>query len=134
MKTAGTPAEIVILHGVNESNPAPDDADTLVQAQAIGAALRNCGYRVRELAIGLDLQPLSALAHVPAPIVFNLVESLAGSGSLLHLPPAVLEMLRIPFTGSSAMTLALTTDKPLSKRLLRAADLPTGRHPRQSRW
>ena len=31
----------------------------------------------------------------------------------------------MPFTGSSAMTLALTTDKPLSKRLLRAANLPT---------
>jgi D-alanine-D-alanine ligase len=119
------PAEFVILHGVSNAAPSPDDVDTLLQVQVISAALREDGHRVRELAVDLDLHAVSQLHEQPGCIVFNLVESLAGQGSLAHLPIALLETLRIPFTGSSARTLTLTTDKPLSKRLLRSAGLPT---------
>ncbi len=125
MKAAGMPAEFVILHGVSNVNPLPDDADTLVQAQAIAAVLRADGYSVREVAADLDLRAVSQLNEQPRPVVFNLVESLAGQGALAHLPAALLETLGIAFTGSSARTLAATTDKPLSKRLLRSAGLPT---------
>ena len=34
--------------------------------------------------------------------------------------PALLEMLRIPYTGSKVMTLALALDKPMTKRVLAA--------------
>jgi D-alanine-D-alanine ligase len=125
MKAAGDPAQFVILHGVNKANPAPDDADTLIQAQAIAEALRSNGYTVREQAIDLDLRAVSLLDTHPRPCVFNLVESLAGQGALGYLPVAVLETLGIPFTGSSALTIAMTTDKPISKRMLRSAGLPT---------
>ena len=39
--------------------------------------------------------------------------------------PAILEMLRIPYTGSQVLTLALTLDKPMTKRVLSYHDLPT---------
>lgn len=125
MNAADKPAEFVILHGVSNAEPSPDDVDTLLQVQVIGAVLREAGHKVRELAVDLNLHAVSQLHKQPDCIVFNLVESLAGKGSLAHLPIALLETLRMPFTGSSARTLALTTDKPLSKRLLRSAGLPT---------
>ncbi len=127
-KNPGVPAEVVILHGVQESLPQPDDADTLVQAAAIADALQAAGCATRELALGLDLSVLQHLqprAAAPQAAVFNLVESLAGRGALLHLPVAVLETFGIPFTGSGSMALALTTDKPRCKELLRAAGVRT---------
>jgi D-alanine-D-alanine ligase len=39
--------------------------------------------------------------------------------------PAILEMLRIPYTGSRVMTLALALDKPMTKRVLAYHGLPT---------
>ncbi len=39
--------------------------------------------------------------------------------------PALLEMMRIPYTGSKVMTLALALDKPMTKRILTYHDLPT---------
>jgi D-alanine-D-alanine ligase len=57
--------------------------------------------------------------------VVNLVESVGGSGSLLHLAPALLESLGIAFTGARAAAMFATTHKPLAKRLLMGAGLPT---------
>ena len=39
--------------------------------------------------------------------------------------PAILEMLRIPYTGSKVLTLALALDKPMTKRILTYHGLPT---------
>jgi D-alanine-D-alanine ligase len=44
---------------------------------------------------------------------------------LLHVVPALLAALEVPFTGCSAASLALTSDKVLAKRALRRAGLPT---------
>jgi len=124
----GLPAEVVILHGVQDSSAQADEADTLVQAAAIADALRPAGCSTRELALSLDLSVLESLQPRAASgetVVFNLVETLAGRGALLHLPVAALEALGIPYTGSGSMALALTTDKPRCKQLLRAAGVRT---------
>jgi D-alanine-D-alanine ligase len=57
--------------------------------------------------------------------VFNLVESVWGRGVYAPLAPQMLSEFGIAHTGSSAATIAVSTDKLLSKRLLRAANLPT---------
>jgi len=119
------PAEVVILHSVTATNPTPDEADTLVQARAISDALSALPCSVLELAVGLDMTVLCELQKQSNMLVFNLVESLEGRGALLHLPVAVLDSLNVAYTGSNPMTLAITTDKPLSKQLLRAAGIPT---------
>lgn len=124
--TATTGArEVVILHGADRGSARPDEADTLVQADFVSRALEASGLRVREMQLGLDFADLAGLSGRPDLVVFNLVESLAGQSSLLHLPAVMLEALRVPFTGARAGSLAITTDKPLSKRLMRGAGLPT---------
>ena len=116
----------VILHDVHAALGPPDQSDTLIEAGAIAAALRALGFAPEIVAAGLDLKSLERTLGALAPaVVVNLVESLEGRGRLLHLVPALLESLSVPFTGCSMTALAQTSDKPLAKRLLASAGLPT---------
>ena len=57
-------------------------------------------------------------------ICFNICEGHFGDAREAQVP-ALLEMLRIPYTGSKVMTLALALDKPMTKRILHWHELPT---------
>jgi D-alanine-D-alanine ligase len=57
-------------------------------------------------------------------ICFNICEGHFGDGREAQVP-ALLEMLRLPYTGSRVLTLALALDKPMTKRVLMWHDLPT---------
>jgi D-alanine-D-alanine ligase len=103
-----------------------DELDGVVQAHAVEEALASLGHGSTLLGVGLDLAALQrALEADPPDVVFNLVESLGGHGRLIHLVPALLEALRVPFTGAHARAMALSSDKHVAKLVLRAADLPT---------
>jgi D-alanine-D-alanine ligase len=57
-------------------------------------------------------------------ICFNICEGHFGDGREAQVP-ALLEMLRLPYTGSRVLSLAMALDKPLTKRVLMWHDLPT---------
>ena len=114
---------VVVLHGATADRP--DEADTIAQAQAVADALRRAGWDARIEAIGLDLAVLGRLLTPRPAFVFNLVEALDGDGSLIHLVPGVLDHLGVRYTGAPATAHFLTTHKPIAKRLMRAAGLPT---------
>jgi D-alanine-D-alanine ligase len=114
-----------IVHGVVAHAPSPDEADTLRQADEIGAALAALGYAVEVVPVGLDLGVLAALARSRPEVVFNLVEALDGKGSLVHLVPAVLESHGLRVTGCSSAALFAASNKPFAKRLMRQAGIPT---------
>jgi len=57
-------------------------------------------------------------------IVFNMAEGFSGASRELQIP-AMLEMLRIPYTGSDPLTLALSLDKSLAKEILGYHGIPT---------
>lgn len=69
-----------------------------------------------------------AIAHLRArrpDVVFNLCEGVAGNPRWeMHFALA-LEMLGIPFTGCDALATGICGDKGLTKKLLRAAGVPT---------
>jgi D-alanine-D-alanine ligase len=120
------PDRIVLLHDVAAAAGRPDSSDTLLEAQAIAAALAELGFETATLPVGLDLGAVERRLSDPKPYaVFNLVESLEGRGRLLHLVPALLESLRVPFTGCSAHALATTSHKIAAKKLLRRAEIAT---------
>ena len=117
---------IVLLHDAADAAGRPDSSDTLLEAQAIAAALAALGYETATLPVGLDLAALKRSVRELAPYaVFNLVESIEGQGRLLSLVPALLESLGVPFTGCSAHAVATTSHKLAAKRLLRHADIAT---------
>lgn len=115
----------VILHGVTQADPSPDEADTLFQAEQVREALIGLGYRVTVTPIGLDLSVLARLNLRKPDVVFNLIEAMHGDGRLAHVPPLVMESLGLAFTGCPAMALMTTTDKLLTKTILAQAGLPT---------
>ena len=118
-------ASVAILYDASAASGRPDSSDTLIEARAIAAALAELGYDSVELPVTLDLGALErALGERRPTLAFNLVESLAGRGQLLSAVPALLDSLGVPYTGCSAQSLAVTSDKALSKGLLLRAGLP----------
>jgi D-alanine-D-alanine ligase len=99
-----------------------DDLDSDVTVDAIVAALESAGHRATFLEGNLSLA--EALPKLRPDICFNICEGHWGDSRESHVP-AILEMLRIPYTGSGVLTLALTLDKPMTKRVLAFHGLPT---------
>jgi D-alanine-D-alanine ligase len=58
-------------------------------------------------------------------LVFNLVESVFGKSAFEMNIPAILELLNIPYTGSSPLAIALALDKAVTKKLLAFHDIRT---------
>lgn len=117
---------IVIAHALVGEGAPQDEQDGLHEAEGVEEALRELGFPCLRLPVTLDLiQARHTLQEHNPLCVFNLVESLEGSGRLIHLFPDLLEHLRVPFTGATAETQYVTSNKPLSKTLLRAGSVPT---------
>ena len=118
--------KIALIHQHVPADAAADERDVLDQVSAITSALAACGHAVAVLPCTTDLGNLQRKLGVLKPDgVFNLVETLGGSGRLIHLAPAVWEVMGMPFTGSSSEALYLTTHKGLAKERMLAVGLPT---------
>ncbi len=98
------------------------DLDSDVTVNAILAALEAGGHRATFLEGNLSL--VETLPKLKPDICFNICEGHWGDSRESHVP-AILEMLRVPYTASGVMTLALTLDKPMTKRVLAFHGLPT---------
>jgi D-alanine-D-alanine ligase len=117
---------IAVLHDEPPVDPRPDEQDTQRQALDVAGELGASGHAVTRVPFGLDLAAARrALLELAPDLVVNLVESVGGSGRLVHLAPALLELLGLRFTGASSAAMFTTTHKLLAKRLLAAAGLPT---------
>jgi len=115
-----------VLHGAVPDGATKDELDVLVEAQAVSRALLELGHESLCVPISLDLKAAADLLTALAPsIVFNLVESVQGKGSLIHLAPSLLELLGIPYTGARTEAMFLTSNKILAKQLMRAHGIPT---------
>jgi D-alanine-D-alanine ligase len=117
---------IVILHTDVAPDAGEDELDCLRQADTIAAAMRHLGYRPTLLPFVLDLNAtISRLRALQPDIVFNLVETLAGTGSMIYFATALLDFLRIPYTGCRTDAMFLTSNKPLTKQILHTAGIAT---------
>src|SRR3989338_10595172 len=67
------------------------------------------------------------MGHVSVDIVFNIAEGYEGRNRESQ-APILLEMLRIPYVGADGLTLGLTLDKVLTKKILMAERIPTPRY------
>ncbi|MEW6669223.1 MAG: ATP-grasp domain-containing protein [Thermodesulfobacteriota bacterium] len=121
--------KVVVLHDtIPEQGASPDQTDVLVQAREVSRALQELGYDPETLSATLDFGLLrDRLREVRPAFVFNLVESIEGYGRLIHAAPSLLDCLEIPYTGAEADAVFLTTNKLLTKQMLREAAVPTPR-------
>lgn len=119
--------KVAILHNLRpEEIPAgvPDDAyeeyDGQVTVHAIGAALDGLGLETEPVVA--DRSMVRRLEEGGFGFVFNIAEG-AGRRCREAVPAAVCELLGIPFTGSDALTLAVTLDKATARRVV-SPDVP----------
>jgi D-alanine-D-alanine ligase len=99
-----------------------DDLDSEETVDAIMYALEKGGHTVTFMEADASLA--DRLQEERPDLCFNIAEGHFGDSREAQIP-ALLEMLRIPYTGSGVLTMALTLDKPMTKRVLTYHDLPT---------
>ena len=128
---------ILVLY--NEPTLPPDhpDADSehdiLYTADTIARILQQAGVVVERL--GITDNPAALIAGVKASApdaIFNLYEGLAQWGNTEAYVSGLLELLRVPFTGSPTQPLLMCRSKPLTKQLLAGAGLPWAKIMRHS--
>ena len=104
----------------------PEDAfeeyDSEATVAHIESALSHLGHDVRRLPAGCGF--VDSVRGAAPDIVFNIAEGEGGRCREAHVP-AVLEMLGVPFVGSDPLTLCVTLDKPVAKRLVEHEGFPT---------
>jgi D-alanine-D-alanine ligase len=110
--------------GPGEPRDRWSELDSERTVEAIAASLRQGGHQVTFLEGDESL--CGHLRRGDFDIAFNICEGHRGDARESHVP-ALLEMLGIPYTGSKVLCLALTLDKPMTKRILAFHGLPTPR-------
>jgi len=126
---------VAFLYNVRHHYPDPHDLRTQREADfddpqtidAMQSHLADCGFAV--LPIEADENAYAKLKDNRSiiDIAFNYSEGLNGLDRECHIP-AILEMLRIPYTGSPPLTQAIVLNKGLTKDILRSHGLPVVPH------
>ncbi|MBI3273277.1 MAG: D-alanine--D-alanine ligase [Planctomycetes bacterium] len=120
---------ITVLFDTDGEPPASQDYSRQLQSsdQAefdVARTLLERGHVVKLVGLRDRLDPL---LHAPpgelGEIVFNMTEAFGGRASLDYAVAGVLELLGVPYTGSSPQGLVLTRDKALTKKILRHHDI-----------
>jgi D-alanine-D-alanine ligase len=98
------------------------DLDSEKTTDALLEAIRAGGHTCEFFEGNLSL--FETLPKYKPDICFNICEGHYGDAREAQIP-SLLEMMRIPYTGSKVLTLALALDKPMTKRVIAFHDLPT---------
>jgi D-alanine-D-alanine ligase len=111
-----------------------DDLDSPKTVRAIVRSLRKHGHEAKYFPGKLSI--IRKLVNYRPDICFNVCEGYFGASREAQIP-AMLDMLRLPYTGSGVLGMSLSHSKHQAKRMFRAAGLPTAdffvvKHPRQA--
>lgn len=107
--------------GVLDDEAEYDSPSTIA---SIAGALEAAGHEVVKLEADASLP--EALLSARPDLVFNLAEGAGGAAREAHVP-ALLELLRIPYTGSDPRCLVVTLDKALAKAIVADAGVAVPR-------
>jgi D-alanine-D-alanine ligase len=105
-----------------------EDMDLATTARAVAEALGSAGHDAWIHAFGKDPGELiPGLRSLGAEVVFNLCECPNLSPEKELHACALLELLRLPYTGNGPLALGICNSKALSKQLMIANGIPTPR-------
>lgn len=122
---------LAFLYNIRHQYPNPNDPRTHLEAdfddpetiKMMVKHLKACGYEVIPLEANQEAYLKLYRLREKIDLVFNYAEGIYGQGREAHLP-AMLEMLQIPYTGSSVLTHALLLNKAKTKEVLKVNGLP----------
>jgi len=126
MKTVGLTYDLKTDYEFKENDP-PDANAEFDHPSTIGViarAIESQGVKVKKIGNASSL--LEKIDHLNVDIVFNISEGISGRNRESQVP-VLLEMAGIPFVGSDALTLGLTLDKVMAKKIFIAEGIPTPR-------
>ncbi len=92
--------------------------------EVIANAIRENGYNVKK--IGNVSHLMEKFNHLDVDIVFNISEGMTGRNRESQVP-ILLEMAGIPFVGADALSLGISLDKVMAKKVFTADDIPSPR-------
>ncbi|NQU69886.1 MAG: D-alanine--D-alanine ligase [Rhodospirillales bacterium] len=110
-----------LAQGMTEEETA--EFDSVATIEAIETALQSRGYVVDRIGNLHDLM-VRLIAGQTWDFVFNIAEGVHGIGRESQVP-AVLDACAIPYTFSDPLTMSVTLDKAVAKRIVRDHDIPT---------
>jgi D-alanine-D-alanine ligase len=126
---------VTILYNLFERLEKGEEKDILSEEavkEEIGAvedAVRALGHDYLTLAIRYEIQPIiHSLKEFSPDVVVNLCESVFGNTSWEMNIPALLDLFKIPYTGSPPLTLGLCQDKGKVKDILLSQGILTPRY------
>ncbi len=123
---------VAILHNIPsilDTGSEPSEIDVLDQVEGVKKSLQKLNIPLIIIPV---TQPISTIIDTlmkwKPTVVFNLCENVYGISSFEMNIPCLLELLRIPYTGSSPITLGLCQNKDLAKAILATHGVPTPRY------
>ena len=124
MKTVGLTYDLKTDYQFKDGDPLDANAefDHPSTIDVIADAITSNGFKVEKIGNAGNL--LERIGSLKADIVFNISEGLFGRNRESQVP-IILEMNRIPFVGADALTLGLTLDKVMAKKIFIAEKIPT---------
>lgn len=111
------------IYSPEEMNPV--EADLMNIGRTIERTLSERGYRVSFFDFNDITGAIEKLAGSDVDIIFNVCERINNSSLLEPHVASILDILKIPYTGSNPFTLGLCIDKIRVKKLLQFHDIPT---------
>lgn len=119
---------VAFLYNRSSEDPAHAAEDAVPARSPVVDALKRLGHRVTPIACTLDLAAVRArLIRAKPDVVFNRVESLGGSDSMMAAITLLLDTMEVPYTGNSTGALVTTASKVYVKERLHRGGLPTPR-------
>ncbi len=102
-----------------------EEYDSMETVEAIARAIEAEHHSVIKLGGGQDF--LNNILSRKVDLVFNIAEGLGNYRSREAQVPSVLEMLGVPYSGSDPLSLAISLEKPLTKKLVALSGVATPR-------
>lgn len=124
MRTVGLTYDLKTDYEFKKDDPPDANAefDHPSTIDVIACAIESCGFKVKK--IGNVSRLLEKIDNLGVDMVFNISEGISGRNRESQVP-ILLEMSGIPFVGADALTLSLTLDKIMAKKVFIAEGIPT---------
>lgn len=125
MKRVGLTYDLKTDYHFKEGDPPDANAefDHPSTIDVISGAIEACGFQVKK--IGNAVKLLENINNLEVDIVFNISEGIISGRNRESQVPILLETAGIPYVGSDALTLGLTLDKIMAKKVFIAEGIPT---------
>lgn len=125
MKKVGLTYDLKTDYEFKEGDPPDANAefDHPLTIGVIARAIQNCGFRVEKIGNATNLA--EKINNLDVDIVFNISEGVISGRNRESQVPILLEMAGVPFVGADGLTLSLTLDKLMAKKIFAAEGIPT---------